>query len=191
MPHRQRSMLMRRLALSSTVVVLGWCSVVGCAATGYAQQSLNFYVGGFVPRGEDARDRDDVLREQPRLPGLRHRATSTASRSAANGWSASASTSRPGSASAIYTQHRADRLRDFVNANGSEIEQDLKLRDRAVHRDGALPAARPQRRRPAVHRRRRRRLQLALQRDRRVRRLRRRHRSSATASSAAAPRPAR
>ena len=31
------------------------------AAPASAQQSLNLYVGGFVPRSEDARDRNDVL----------------------------------------------------------------------------------------------------------------------------------
>ena len=33
--------------------------------------------------------------------------------------------------------------RDFVNDDGTEIDQDLKLRDRADHRDRALPADRP------------------------------------------------
>ena len=49
---------MRRF-VSFSVVAL----VLGLLATppASAQQSLNLYVGGFVPRGEDARDRNDVL----------------------------------------------------------------------------------------------------------------------------------
>lgn len=50
---------MRRLS-----IVIGLVALISVAApaTGYAQQSLNFYLGGFTPKGEDGRDRDDVLR---------------------------------------------------------------------------------------------------------------------------------
>jgi hypothetical protein len=50
---------MRRLLLSSSAVAL----VLGCLATptASAQQSLNFYIGGFTPTSFDARGSDDVL----------------------------------------------------------------------------------------------------------------------------------
>jgi opacity protein-like surface antigen len=50
---------MRRLS-----IVVGLVALISAAApaTGYAQQSLNFYLGGFTLKGEDARDRNDVLR---------------------------------------------------------------------------------------------------------------------------------
>src|SRR3954467_6919756 len=55
---------MRRLPLALALVAL--VSTVIAPATTYAQQSLSFYAGGFVPRGEDSRVRtngvsDDVL----------------------------------------------------------------------------------------------------------------------------------
>ena len=50
---------MRRVLLSLGIVAL----VIGvlAPAPGYAQQSVNFYVGGFVPRSLDARTNGDVL----------------------------------------------------------------------------------------------------------------------------------
>ena len=49
---------MRRLVLSVGLAAL-ICAVAPAAAS--AQQSFNFYVGGFSPRSEDARDPNDVL----------------------------------------------------------------------------------------------------------------------------------
>lgn len=49
---------MRRLTVVSVLLVLAGLLA---PASSYAQQSINFYVGGFVPKGEDARDRRDVL----------------------------------------------------------------------------------------------------------------------------------
>ena len=49
---------MRRLILSASLAAL--VSVFGPAAAS-AQQSFSFYVGGFAPRAEDARDANDVL----------------------------------------------------------------------------------------------------------------------------------
>src|ERR1700738_2111278 len=50
---------MRRLLLSLGIV--GLVTGVLAPAPGYAQQSVNFYVGGFVPRSLDARAAGDVL----------------------------------------------------------------------------------------------------------------------------------
>src|ERR1700746_1373589 len=50
---------MRRILLS----VMAVCFVAGFIATpvASAQQSVNFFVGGFSPYGIDSRDRNDVL----------------------------------------------------------------------------------------------------------------------------------
>ena len=50
---------MRRLFVATGMLVLFG---VLAPATSYAQQSLNFYVGGFVPKGENSRGRDDATR---------------------------------------------------------------------------------------------------------------------------------
>jgi hypothetical protein len=50
---------MRRLSI---VVLLVALVSVAAPSTSSAQQSLNFYIGGFNAKGEDARDLDDVLR---------------------------------------------------------------------------------------------------------------------------------
>lgn len=49
---------MRRLTVLATLFVL---TALLAPSTSYAQQSLNLYGGGFVTKGEDARDRNDVL----------------------------------------------------------------------------------------------------------------------------------
>jgi outer membrane protein W len=49
---------MRRLTVVTALFVLAG---LVAPASSYAQQSLNFYIGGFVPTGEDGRDRQDVL----------------------------------------------------------------------------------------------------------------------------------
>src|SRR4051794_22935782 len=50
---------MRRLRGTLGFLVL--CVGVLAPSAGYAQQSLNFSLGGFVPKGEDSRESDDVL----------------------------------------------------------------------------------------------------------------------------------
>ena len=59
-----------------------------------AQQTLNFSLGYFTVRGEDARVDGDVLNENRNVPRLRRRAISTARPSAASGWCRWANTSR-------------------------------------------------------------------------------------------------
>jgi len=50
---------MRRSIVTTTVLLV--LAGLLAPASSFAQQSLNFYIGGFVPKGEDARDREDVL----------------------------------------------------------------------------------------------------------------------------------
>ncbi len=50
---------MRRPVLSLAVVL--FVSGLVAPATSQAQQAVNFYVGGFVPKGVDSRTDNDVL----------------------------------------------------------------------------------------------------------------------------------
>jgi hypothetical protein len=51
---------MRRLLTVTAALILGTFAL---PSTTHAQQAVNVYLGGFFPRGYDARDRDDVLRD--------------------------------------------------------------------------------------------------------------------------------
>jgi hypothetical protein len=115
---------MRRLS-----IVLGLVALVSVVApaTSYAQQSLNFYVGGFTPTGEDARDRDDVLRNNLNFLAFDIKDF--------NGGTAGAEYLvglgqwlDAGLGVGIYKRTVPSVYSDLVNDNGSEIEQDLKLR---------------------------------------------------------------
>jgi outer membrane protein W len=115
---------MRRLS-----IVLGLVALVSAVApaTSSAQQSLNFHIGGFVPRGEDGRNREDVLRSN--LDFLAFNIKDF------NGVTAGAEYLvgvgewlDAGLGVGIYKRTVPAVYNAFVNANGSEIEQDLKLR---------------------------------------------------------------
>ena len=94
-----------------------------------AQQTLNFSLGYFTVRGEDARVEGDVLNENRELPRVRRSTTSTARRSAANGSCRSASIFEAGAGRRASPGARCRRsTHDFVDTDGSEIEQDLRLR---------------------------------------------------------------
>jgi hypothetical protein len=115
---------MRRLFVATGMLVLFGLLA---PATSYAQQSLNFYVGGFVPKGEDSRGRDDVLWNN--LDFLAFNIKDF------NGGTAGAEYLvglnefvEAGLGVGIYSRSVPSVYADVVNRNGSEIEQDLKLR---------------------------------------------------------------
>ena len=122
-----------------------------------AQQTLNFSLGAFHgSRRRRARRRRRAGREPRPVPVRfqRFQQRVTERRMA-------------GAARRLLRSRRRDRLRqrgvdtiydEFVRPDGSEIEQELKLRIDADHGDGSDPAAWPASRRAAVHRRRDRRL---------------------------------
>lgn len=92
-----------------------------------AQQSINAYFGGFFPHGLDSRGSDDVLFRNADFltfnTGDFHNITGGAGYLVGLGDFFDAGLGiglYSGTAPAVYT--------DLVNANGSEIEQDLKLR---------------------------------------------------------------
>jgi len=110
-------------------IVLGLLALVSVVAptTSYAQQSLNLSIGGFVPRGEDARDPDDVLLNNLDLFAFNIKDFNGATAGAEylvglGDWLDA------GLGVGIYKRTVPSVYLDQVNANGSEIEQDLKLR---------------------------------------------------------------
>ncbi len=115
---------MRRLIVATALCVL---TGLLAPATSFAQQSLNVYVGGFVPKGEDARDRQDVLRNN--LDFLAFDIKDF------NGGTAGAEYLvglnefvDAGLGVGIYKRTVPSVYANLVNRNGAEIEQDLKLR---------------------------------------------------------------
>jgi hypothetical protein len=90
---------MRRLAM---LVVM---AAVMTPAMASAQQSVNFTIGGFVPRGVDSRDSNDVLVKNLDFLAFNIR-TSTASRLAVSGSRASATCSKRALASATISAPR-------------------------------------------------------------------------------------
>src|SRR5688572_30682569 len=115
---------MRRLSIALALVTL----VTAVApSTGYAQQSLNLYLGGFSPRGEDARDRDDVLLNNLEFLSfdIKDFTGFTAGAEYVVGlgeWFDG------GLGVGIYRRTVSSVYRFLENDNGTEIEQDLKLR---------------------------------------------------------------
>ena len=115
---------MRRF-VSFSVVAL----VLGLFATppASAQQSLNLYVGGFVPRGQDGRDRNDVLLNN--LDFLAFNIKDFRSATVGGEWLIGLGNNLEGSIGVGFQTKTVPTVYlNFVNTNGSEIEQDLKLR---------------------------------------------------------------
>ena len=128
-----RRMIPARLRASAAITGLK-ASIVAVAAVvllvpsiASAQQTLNFSVGGFVPKGDDGRDVDDVLVNNQDFLAFDiddfHGATFGAE------WLANLGDKfEAGLGTGYYSSSAPAVYYDFVNANGSEIEQDLKLR---------------------------------------------------------------
>jgi outer membrane protein W len=114
----------RSLNAGAALVVM---AAVMAPATASAQQSLNFTVGGFVPRPEDSRTRDDVLVNN--LDFLAYNIKDFNGPTFGGEWlSGFADKFETGLGIGFYQRSTPAVYRKFVNANGSEIEQDIKLR---------------------------------------------------------------
>ncbi|MGE5245412.1 MAG: hypothetical protein ACM3SQ_14390 [Betaproteobacteria bacterium] len=116
---------MRRLILALGAVALVSGFIVPTVAS--AQQSVNLYVGGFTVRSEDARGTDDVLFQDANFLAFRLKDF--------NGPTAGGEYLvgvmpylEAGLGVGIYSRSVPSVYRDFVNSDGSEIEQSLKLR---------------------------------------------------------------
>src|SRR5712691_2497885 len=115
----QRSATMRRF-VSFSVVAL----VLGLLATppASAQQSLNLYLGGFVTRSEDARDRNDVLLNN--LNFLAFNIKDFTAATVGGEWLVGLGNNLEGSLGVgFHTRTVPAVYLNFVNTNGSEIEQ--------------------------------------------------------------------
>ena len=116
---------MRRLSFATIVLVLFTGMLL--PASSYAQQSLTLYVGGFVPKGEDARDKQDVLWNNLDFLAFNIKdfngATTGAEYLVGLGEHFDG-----GLGVGIYSRSVPSVYARKVNANGSEIEQSLKLR---------------------------------------------------------------
>jgi outer membrane protein W len=120
---------MRRL---SSALCLAFVATVIAPATTYAQQSLSFYGGGFTPRGEDARVRSNGRSDDVLVNNLDFLAFNIKD---FNGGTVGAEYLvdigdwlEAGLGVGFYKRTVRAVYSDLVNANGSEIEQDLKLR---------------------------------------------------------------
>jgi len=116
---------MRRFAFSLGVVALTAGFLAPSPAA--AQQSANFYVGGFTPHSADARGNDDVLFQNGNFLSfdLKHFDGATAG----GEWLVELTKNlEAGVGIGIYSRTTPSVYTSFVNSDGSEIQQDLKLR---------------------------------------------------------------
>jgi len=107
-----------------------------------AQQSFNIFLGGFVPRGLDGRANDDVLLREsvnggctPACPLATLNRNTGIDVNEFNGFTIGGewlvgfgNNFEGGLGLGFYTRTVPTTYADLVNANGTEIEQDLKLR---------------------------------------------------------------
>jgi outer membrane protein W len=115
---------MRRL-LSLSLMTLAFGAVAAQPAS--AQQSLNLYVGGFVPRAQDARDPNDVLLNNLNFLAFNIKDFNTAT--IGGEWLIGLGNNFEGSLGVgFHTRTVPTVYLNFVNTDGSEIQQDLKLR---------------------------------------------------------------
>ena len=116
---------MRRLAFATVMIVL--LAGVLLPSASYAQQSVNFYVGGFTPTAEEARDTRDVLWND--LDFLSFNIKDFNAGTAGAEYVVGLGEYFDGSLGVgIYSRAVPSVYSNYVNSNGSEIEQSLKLR---------------------------------------------------------------
>ena len=118
---------MRRPVLSLIVVLV--VSGLVAPATSYAQQSLNIYVGAFVPKGADSRTDNDVLVGNLENAGLLFKIGDFKGATVGGEWLFGLGERfDAGLGLGIYSKTVPSIYGDLTHANGDEIEQDLKLR---------------------------------------------------------------
>lgn len=116
---------MRRLSscLSAVALITGFIATPPASA----QQSINFYVGAFHPRGFDARGTDDVLFQNANFLTFSMKDFNGAT--VGGEWLIGLTDLVDAGLGIGFYQSTAPAVyTNLVNANGTEIEQDLKLR---------------------------------------------------------------
>jgi hypothetical protein len=118
---------MRRQVLSLAVVL--FVSGLIAPATSYAQQAVNFYLGGFVPKGADSRTDNDVLVGNLERGGLLFDVGDFHSVTVGGEWLFGLGQRfDAGAGLGFYSKSVPSIYSDLTHSNGDEIEQDLKLR---------------------------------------------------------------
>jgi hypothetical protein len=118
------------VSLSAVALVSGFLAAPDAAA----QQSLNVYLGGFTPRALDARDNDDVLVRNgvflSTVNEIRGIDMGEFNNVTIGGeWLFAVSPNLEGGLGIGFYQRTVPTLyTDLVNTDGTDIEQDLKLR---------------------------------------------------------------
>src|SRR5437773_10724571 len=121
----QRSLTMRRpiFCLAAAALVTGFVATPRADA----QQTVNFYVGGFSPRGFDSRGTDDVLFQNANFLTFDMKDFNSATVGAE--WLVGLTDLFDAGLGIGFYQNTTPAVYTaLVNANNSEIEQDLKLR---------------------------------------------------------------
>ena len=120
-------MPVRPIMLGISVILVIFVILVRAAPAHAQQQSVTFVLGYFAVRGEDARISDDVLVENLDLFAFRLGDFSNVS--TGGEWLIGlAEYVEAGVGLGFYRRTVASTYNDFVDVDGSEIEQDLKLR---------------------------------------------------------------
>jgi hypothetical protein len=115
------------LQRSVTSTVLALAAILMCARAAHAQQTLNFTIGYFVPLGEDSRAPGDVLANNRTF--LAFDMSEFGGASVGGEWLVSLGRFFEAGAGISYSgQTVASVYRDFVDPDGTEIDQDLELR---------------------------------------------------------------
>ena len=116
---------MRRPVLSLIVVLV--VSGLVAPATSDAQQSLNLYVGGFVPKAADSRTDHDVL--VGNLDFLAFKVNDFKAATIGGEWLFGLNDFLDAGVGLGISSKRVPSVyRDLTHSNGDEIEQDLKMR---------------------------------------------------------------
>jgi hypothetical protein len=114
--------------LASSVLIV--CALVmATAPSAHAQQTLNFTIGYFSVRGEDARVDNDILVQERNLGLLAFEIEDFSGATAGGEWLVPLGQYFEGGAGIGFSRRTVNSVyRSLVNTDGSEIEQDLRLR---------------------------------------------------------------
>ncbi len=111
----------------TTCLLLAGAALLGPAAVASAQQTINFSIGYFTPRGEDARAEGDVINANRNF--LAFDVSDFNSASIGGEWLVPLGEFVEAGAGVSFSRRTVPSVyNDFVDVDGSEIEQDLRLR---------------------------------------------------------------
>jgi hypothetical protein len=109
------------------VVLLAGATMLVSTGTGWAQQTLNLQLGGFAPKGEDARVDGDILNQEREVLAFDIRDFNGPVVGAE--WLVPIGGFFEAGAGVSFTRRTVPSVYErFVDVDGSEIEQDLRLR---------------------------------------------------------------